>query len=167
VDLSVNNSATPWVSAMVADASKRCSIAKDMGVSRWFPAQKEHLTIREDHSMDECEGTQSASAHKGAGVDPMKREIDTMKRALAQLYLSCSRSRSFGEMLLAKTKAEEDDSIPENFVDSAPTPLCEAGAAAPKSEERRTEDGELASTGKWCSITLTTGASSRSVWSTG
>jgi len=130
LDLSVPASST---------SSKRRSIKEDMSAPRSFPSRPEHITIKEDHSMDEDAPPDTTS--KGATGDHCtnsshSKEIDMMKKALAQLYSSCSRNESFGEMFLAKIEGKTDPSqkadhvgeqiVAKNFVDSTLTPLHEA-----------------------------------------
>ena len=132
LDLSIHSSATPLAAAIVSETSRRRNISEETASPRSFPSRTGHMTIREDHSMDENE--LPSTANKGALSQ--SEEMDTMKKALAKLYVSCSRSQSFGEMLLAKIENKSDKSPPvehlheravaPNFSDSTLTPLREA-----------------------------------------
>ena len=106
LDLSVNgagSSSFGWSSA-VAGWSRRLD-----EVSSSFPRTTGNLTIaEEDESGEEHAPPQnlssslnSARSVKGSS-DAAHREADLMKNALSQIYASCNRSHSFGEILVEK-----------------------------------------------------------------
>ena len=133
----VRSPSTPWAAAVAnGTSSRRRSITEEMSTtSRSFPSRTEHITIREEHSTEGEDNAHKMPAHV--------REIASMKKALAQLYSSCSRRHTFGEMLLGKVESKTDQStlddhanekiVAKNFVDSTLTPLrelSESGSSA-------------------------------------
>lgn len=128
LDLTRNSPTSPWVSAVAADAStRRRSITEEMTAPRSFPSRL-------------------GGNHLSTNPSP-SREVDLMKKALAQLYSSCTRSQSFGDVFLSKIETKKDEppsvdhshekAVAKNFVDSTLTPLSEAS----ESETIASSDG--------------------------
>ena len=75
-----------------------------------FPSRTGHLTIaEEDESLEEKILPENLSTSAGAASataqrpnDVILKEVELMKNALAQIYASCDRSQSFGEILVEK-----------------------------------------------------------------
>ena len=89
------------------------SLGWSSAVTGWAKRMEEssshHTIAEEDESDDEKMPPKDLSNSDGAVGTNMKRpndaafkEIEPMKNALAQLYASCDRSRSFGEILVEK-----------------------------------------------------------------
>lgn len=100
-----------WTSAVVGWARRMDETSSS------FPSRTGHHTIaEEEESGDEQrvappENLSTSADAVGGGTTPTKRsfhdattlkEIEPMKNALAQIYASCNRSQSFGEILMKK-----------------------------------------------------------------
>ncbi len=106
LDLSVNGTSSSfgWSSAVTGRARRMEETSSS------FPSRTGHLTIaEEDESGEEKLPPESLSTSAGAASATAKRsndvtfrEAEPMKNALAQIYASCDRSRSFGEILVEK-----------------------------------------------------------------
>ena len=138
---------------------QRTSLITDESMSfpRSFPSRTTgNHTIREEHSMDEEEDTTTSVVDHDpfeVGNSSQLKEINTMKNALAQLYCSCSRNETFGQVLLAKMKDTKvvkqqrrrsssiENSVAQSFVDSTLTPLRES-SDVPKMEDRVENNGD-------------------------
>ena len=127
LDLSVHGAASPWISA-VSTQRPRSQSKSEEELPRSFPSRTGRITIREEHSLDEDEppDTTSHEEMKTLREDSSQLEqINTMKKAISQIYSMCNRNQSFGEMLLAKVEGEtgsvdgaNEKNVSSNLADS-------------------------------------------------
>ena len=111
LDLSVSHSsAAQWpvrrrFTSEGSDASPR-------SLPRSFPTRAEIPGfIREErsHDEDDCPGKGGADGDQVVADPSQIKEMNMMKKALAQIYSSCSRSETFGEMLLGKIEDQMNE----------------------------------------------------------
>jgi len=136
-------------------SKRRTSITESMygSAPRSFPSRTGHITIKEEELEDTSPGTDDVNKkdHNQVIVEDSShmKEMNMMKRALADLYSSCNRDKSFGDMLLEKMKGKKDAeespvnktymrsrsssierAVAQSFVDSTLTPLRETSATS-------------------------------------
>lgn len=103
LDLSVNGSSSSFGWSSVTGRARRME-----ETSSSFPSRNGHLTIaEEDENGEDKMPPENLSTSAGAETskrsnDVAFREIEPMKNALAQIYASCDRRKSFGEILVEK-----------------------------------------------------------------
>ncbi len=117
LDLSVSHSsAAQW------PVRRRFTSDASDAAPRSFPTRAEIPDfIREERSHDEDDYPGKGGANGDqSGADPSQiKEMNMMKKALAQIYSSCSRSETFGKMLLGKIEAQMNEASVSRTDDEA------------------------------------------------
>ncbi|KAL3766409.1 hypothetical protein ACHAW5_008646 [Stephanodiscus triporus] len=97
------------------------SDASPRSLPRSFPSRSEIPGfIREERSNDEDDFPKGGADGDQSGSNPSHiEEIDMMKKALAQIYSSCNRNETFGEMLLGKIETQMKGASDSKTVNAA------------------------------------------------
>jgi hypothetical protein len=122
-------------------SSRHKHIEDTPSLPRSFPSRTERITIREDQSIDDDvspgnkKHVEATGNQQSGATSSQLKEVETMKKALAQLFSSCNRNQTFGDLLVAKISSEKDSSpsvehvneriVAKNFLDAALSPLRE------------------------------------------
>ncbi|KAL3817777.1 hypothetical protein ACHAXA_002421 [Cyclostephanos tholiformis] len=119
LDLSVSHSSTArWA------GRQKSSDGNDSprSLPRSFPSRSEIPDfIKEERSNDEDHSPGKVDADGDhLGSDPRQiNEMNMMKKALAQMYSSCNRNETFGDMLLGKIEAQMNDASETKTIDKS------------------------------------------------